>query len=83
MEILKADMTCRKDGCKLEHPSTLIGISALISDSFNKGVEEERAICRQIYIGEVDWAEWAMSDEEAGEEFDEARANLSQLKDNK
>lgn len=38
--------------------------------------EHERSICRQIFIDEVDWAEWGMSDEDAGERFDEERTKL-------
>lgn len=34
--------------------------------------ERERAICRQIFIDEVDWSEWGVSAKEAGETFDEA-----------
>lgn len=34
--------------------------------------EELVETCRQIFIKEVDWAEWAMSDEDAKLTFDEA-----------
>lgn len=37
--------------------------------------EEERRICRQIYIDNV--AEWGVSDEKAGEAFDEHRKEVS------
>lgn len=31
--------------------------------------------CREIFIEEVDWAEWGRGDEEAGRDFDEAITN--------
>jgi hypothetical protein len=47
-------------------------LEALIS----KAQEEERLICKQIYVDGVDWAEWAVSDKEAGENFDEEYNSL-------
>lgn len=45
--------------------------------AFQRVREEERAICRQIFIDEVDWGEWYLSTENipeiVGEIFDEAR----------
>lgn len=37
-----------------------------------EGRREERAMCRKIYIDGADWAEWGISDEGAGVEFDKA-----------
>ena len=33
--------------------------------------EETKAICKKIFMEEVDWAEWGGTDEEAGENFEE------------
>lgn len=48
-----------------------------LTQSKEEAVKEEREICRQIFIDEVDWAEWSMSEIDAGKEFDEARASLT------
>ncbi len=37
----------------------------------SQAVQAERERCKQIYVKYVDWAEWAISDEEAAEYFDE------------
>ena len=52
-------------------------IDSLLTQSKEEAVKEEREICRQIFIDEVDWAEWSMSEIDAGKEFDEARASLT------
>ena len=53
-----------------------------IQSLLDKQIEYERAICRQIFIDEVDWSEWGCSNEEAGEDFDLARKELTKLKEN-
>ena len=43
---------------------------------FERVVNDERAICRQIFIDKVDWSEWGITDEQAGKDFDSHRAAL-------
>lgn len=52
-----------------------------VSSLLTNKIKEERAICRKIFIDNVDWSEWGVSDEEAGEDFDEARKELKTLQD--
>jgi hypothetical protein len=56
------------------------GIVKIVLSKVKEAREEEREICKKIYIDEVDWSEWAISDKEAGEDFDEERAKLAELK---
>ena len=39
----------------------------------------EREICKQIYIDGADWSEWGIDDLEAGENFDEERAEKQEV----
>lgn len=41
-------------------------------DILDQELDRREAICRKIFIEEVDWSEWGISDKEAGQEFDEA-----------
>ncbi len=41
---------------------------------------ETVAICRKIYMEGADWAEWGMSDEEAGKKFDDVLSTLLAMK---
>jgi len=58
-----------KDLCHIQHD-----IANLIRSSIRKAVKEslkeEKELCKKIFINEVDWGEWAISDEEAGEDFE-------------
>lgn len=40
----------------------------------------EHDLCKQIYIEDVDWSEWGISDEEAAVHFEEEYKDLAQLK---
>lgn len=51
-------------------------IIELLRHTREEARKEERTICRKIYIDNVDWSEWAVSDEKAGELFDDARKKL-------
>lgn len=42
--------------------------------------EKEKELCKKIYIENVDWDEWAISDEEASENFEEHLHSLKQKK---
>lgn len=44
--------------------------------------EEEHKLCKKVYIENVDWSEWGISDEEAAENFEEEYAEIqSQVAD--
>lgn len=52
-----------------------IQIKKALIEAYDQGVlagkEEMIEKCRKIYIDGADWAEWGMSDDDAGEKFDE------------
>jgi hypothetical protein len=51
-------------------------------DTLSDLSKEIEGTCRQIFIDEVDWSEWAIDDEKAGEIFDKALAkHLAQKKE--
>jgi len=40
------------------------------ADEISRAVKEEHKKCRKVYVEGCDWSEWAISDEEASENFD-------------
>lgn len=55
-------------------------LPAFITSEVEFALEQQRKEigekCRQIFIEEVDWSEWGMDSDEAGEKFDEAFSKL-------
>lgn len=59
------------------NPPTFFVIKDFIRSVESRAREEERAICREIYVHGADWEEWGMSDEEVGKDFDDAREAIN------
>lgn len=52
-------------------------LKAFIHKVRQEAVEETKQLGKKIYVDHVDWSEWGMSDEKAGEEFEEHWKELS------
>jgi len=52
-----------------------------IKNTIATAIEERTKLCKQVYVEGVDWAEWAISDERAGQLFDEDLADLLNKKE--
>lgn len=72
---LPEELFCK---CKNGRPcaGTRFEIEEWHREELHHAKEEERKKCRQIFIDEVDWAEWGIDSDQAGEKFDEAREAL-------
>lgn len=42
-----------------------------VKEIFRQELQQERERCKRIYVEYVDWDEWAISDEEASENFEQ------------
>jgi hypothetical protein len=52
-----------------------------LTQKLNQVREGEREKCKQIYIDGCDWMEWGITDEEAGEKFEEDYKEFESLKE--
>lgn len=67
----------RKSGDNLLLPWSIQKEDDAYKSLLSKVRAEERQKCRQLFIDEVDWAEWGMDDKDAGGRFDEAINKLN------
>lgn len=60
--------------------------SDFIRNLLDKVRQEEKEFCKRLYIDGADWSEWGVSDERAGEKFEEeytqalSRQEIEELK---
>lgn len=46
-------------------------VEKLLAQAQQEAAEREREFCKKLYIDGCEWSEWGISDEEAGQNFDE------------
>lgn len=55
----------------------LIAVCNHYTQAIQSAKEEEKEKCKQVFIENVDWAEWSMDDRQAGECFEEGYQELT------
>ena len=58
------------DLIQIKTPEIYNFLRSSIRKVVKESLKEEKELCKKIFINEVDWDEWAISDEEAGEDFE-------------
>jgi len=72
---------CGEDGtCDCKREEKFIRKSLL--ETQQEARREVYEACREVFINEVDWSEWGVTDKEAGERFDEALQIINELLNN-
>lgn len=67
---VKGDVDCACNGETVKE-NIIIYIQNLLEKTLQQERQREREKCRNIFIKGADWSEWGMSDEDAGQKFDE------------
>ena len=49
---------------------------SFLTQAISQVREEEHKLCKKVYVGTVDWAEWAISDEDAEIDFEQEYEDL-------
>ena len=66
-----------KKGYFIDDETLTAHITSAITTLTAECEAREREICRKIFIEGVDWSEWGITREEAGEDFDAERKALT------